>query len=199
MCCHFLVTDANPNKWPQHVAFWFSWWQTILWLNCISSNFRNLKEYPRWLVVFGLETWKRQFSLTDILTVTFYLWSMPDRCKESIGFLYWYEQLSHLLLRLAVLSYMHLAKCLPHVPKMTLSLVSRRLFVLILPTLVSLTLEHRKASANMGNSQSLQIQLHLSKDKEGKHAVNKNIFSSHTNISILTAFILKKTKQNKNQ
>lgn len=85
------------------------------------------------------------------------------------------ERLSHLL-RLAVLSCMHIAKCFPHGPKMTLSLVSRRLFELILPTLVSLTLEHRKASANMGNSQSLQIQLHLSKDREGKHAVNKNVF-----------------------
>lgn len=85
------------------------------------------------------------------------------------------EQLSHLL-RLAVLSCMRIAKCFPHGPKMTLSLVSRRPFELILPTLVSLTLEHRKASANMGNSQSLQIQLHLSKDREGKHAVNKNVF-----------------------
>lgn len=55
---------------------------------------------------------------------------------------------------------------------------------------LSLTSEHRRASANMDNPQTLQIQLHLSKEREEKHAVNKKVFKIHSKISILTAFAL---------
>lgn len=101
MCCHFLKTDANPNKWPQHVPFCFSWWQTIFSLNCTGSILRNLKEYSRWFMFFGLETWKKVMQLNRHC----YDYVLPLICAwwtyGITGFLYWFKQSSHLLRRAA--------------------------------------------------------------------------------------------------
>lgn len=86
MHCHFLKTDAHLNKQPQQVPFSFSWWQTIFWLNCKGNNLRNLKEYPRWLVVWALryakgDTAEQRFLL---LCSTFDLCLMDFRAPLAL-------------------------------------------------------------------------------------------------------------------
>lgn len=129
--CHFLVTDVNPNKWPQHTAFCFSWWQTIFWLNC-TGRLRNLKEYPRWLL-FLVFIHEKGISAKENV---FCLWSVPDGQKGTIGSLYWYRQ-SFNLLRLAAFCCMHLAQRIPRILKTLSPLPPKGFFYFIPPSLMS--------------------------------------------------------------
>lgn len=175
MHCHFLKTDAHLNKQPQQVPFSFSWWQTIFWLNCKGNNLRNLKEYPRWFVVWALryakgDTAEQRFLL---LCSTFDLCLMDFRAPLAL-LIGWSRCLMGSLMPLTPRTEF------PTHPLRLFCPVSER-FLEFIPHVaelwkLSLTSERRRASASMDNSQTLQIQLHLSKEREGKHAVNKKIF-----------------------
>lgn len=177
MHCHFLETDAHLNKQPQQVIF--SWWQTIFWLNCTGNNLRNLKEYPRWFVVLALRYAKGNTAEQTFLR----LCSTFDLCL--MGF-------RDPLALLIGLSSCLMGSLMPQTPSIEFSTHPLKLFSLVperflesIPTMLSLTSEHRRASANMDNSQTLQIQLHLSKERR-----KNTLWTSHFKIPILTAFAL---------
>lgn len=157
---HFLKTDAHLNKQPQQVPFSFSWWQTIFWLNCTGNKLRNLKEHPRWFLALALRYGKSNTAEQTFLWLCspFDLWLMDFR-----------DPLALLI---------GLKSCLINIPSTEFSTHPLKLFPLVserflefIPHIaefwqMSLTSEHRRASANMDNSQTLQIQLHLSKGRK---------------------------------
>lgn len=189
MRCHFPKTDANPDEWPQHVPFCFSWWQTIFRLNRTGSSLSNLKECSRWFMFLALRYKKGNTAKqTFLICSTFDLFLIDVR-------VHWLPPLVWAVVPPVRWAGLH--SCTQHTrPLKLFALVSKRLFFSSsYPPpdelqWLSLTSEHRKASANMGNSQNLQIQLHLSKKREEKHAVNKELFPSHTKISLCICTLL---------